>query len=147
VGRHSSVGVATCYGMDGPGIESRWGARFSTPVQTGPGLPQLLYNGCQSLSLGKAAGAWRWPHTPSSTEVKQSVQLYRCSPPGPSWSVIGWPLHFTYIIMVLLKCIIEERGRASWLLAAFRHAIQDCVGKPRSHCIQCLIVCLKFNAE
>ena len=24
------------YGLDGPGIESRWGARFSAPVQTGP---------------------------------------------------------------------------------------------------------------
>ena len=33
----SSVGIATGYGLDGPGIESRWGARFSAPVQTGPG--------------------------------------------------------------------------------------------------------------
>ena len=32
----SSVGIATAYGLDGLGIESRWGARFSTPVQTGP---------------------------------------------------------------------------------------------------------------
>jgi hypothetical protein len=24
------------YGLDGPGIESRWRARFSAPVQTGP---------------------------------------------------------------------------------------------------------------
>ena len=31
------VGIATGYGLDGPGIESRWGARFSAPVQTGPG--------------------------------------------------------------------------------------------------------------
>ena len=30
-GRDSSVGIATSYGMDGPG------ARFSVPVQTGPG--------------------------------------------------------------------------------------------------------------
>ena len=33
----SSVGIATRYELDGPGIESRCGARFSTPVQTGPG--------------------------------------------------------------------------------------------------------------
>ena len=32
----SSVGIATDYGLDGPGIESRWGRDF-TPVQTGPG--------------------------------------------------------------------------------------------------------------
>ena len=33
----SAVGIATGYGLDGPGIESRWVARFSAPVQTGPG--------------------------------------------------------------------------------------------------------------
>ena len=33
----SSVGIATRYGLGGPGIESRWGARFSAPVQTGSG--------------------------------------------------------------------------------------------------------------
>ena len=37
-GPGSSVGVATGYVLDGPGIESRWGgARLSAPVQTGPG--------------------------------------------------------------------------------------------------------------
>ena len=44
-GRDSSVGIATRYGLDGQGIESRWGARFSatvqptqSPVQWVPGL-------------------------------------------------------------------------------------------------------------
>jgi hypothetical protein len=32
VGRDSSVGIATGYGLDGPGIESRWKVRFSAPV-------------------------------------------------------------------------------------------------------------------
>jgi hypothetical protein len=32
-GPGSSVGIATGYGLDGPGIETR----FSPPVQTGPG--------------------------------------------------------------------------------------------------------------
>jgi hypothetical protein len=31
------VGIATGYVLDGPGIESRWEARFFAPVQTGPG--------------------------------------------------------------------------------------------------------------
>jgi len=30
------VGIAADYGLDGPGIESRWGRDFP-PVQTGPG--------------------------------------------------------------------------------------------------------------
>ena len=29
--------IATRYGLDGPGIQSCWGTRFSSPVQTGPG--------------------------------------------------------------------------------------------------------------
>jgi len=35
-GSGSLVGIATDYGLDGPGIESRWGRDFP-PVQTGPG--------------------------------------------------------------------------------------------------------------
>jgi len=36
-GPGSVVDIATGYGLAGLGIESRWGARFSAPVQTGPG--------------------------------------------------------------------------------------------------------------
>jgi len=35
-GPGSVVGIATAYGLGGPGIESRWGSRFSAPVQTDP---------------------------------------------------------------------------------------------------------------
>ena len=35
-GPGSVVGIATGYGLDCPGIETRWVARFSAPVQTGP---------------------------------------------------------------------------------------------------------------
>ena len=43
VGRDSSVGIAPGYGLNGPGIESRWGARFSVLVQTGPGAHSASY--------------------------------------------------------------------------------------------------------
>jgi hypothetical protein len=43
VGRESSVGIATRYGLGGPGIESQWGARFSAPVQTGRGAHPASY--------------------------------------------------------------------------------------------------------
>ena len=35
-GPGSVVGIATAYWLEGPGIESRLGARFSALVQTGP---------------------------------------------------------------------------------------------------------------
>jgi len=59
VGRDSSVGIATRYRLDGPGFESRLGARFSAPVQTG-----LLYNWYRIFPGGKEAEVWRWPPTP-----------------------------------------------------------------------------------
>ena len=50
-GCDSSVSMATHYGLDGPGIESRWGARFSAPIQTVPGAHPTSYTmGTGSLS-------------------------------------------------------------------------------------------------
>ena len=45
------------------------------------GPPVLLYNGYRVSPLGKAAGDWRSPPTPSGAEVKERVQL--TSPPPP----------------------------------------------------------------
>jgi hypothetical protein len=45
VGRDSSVGIATGYGLDGPGIESRWGEIFRNRPDRAWGPPSLLYNG------------------------------------------------------------------------------------------------------
>ena len=60
VGRDSSVGIATRYGLDGPRIESWCGARFSAPFRTGPGAhPSPLYNGYRVIPGGKAAEVWR----------------------------------------------------------------------------------------
>ena len=57
--RHSvSVGIATRYGLDGPGIESRWwGEIFRTRPARPWGPPILLYNGYRVFPGSKAAGA------------------------------------------------------------------------------------------
>ena len=56
-GRDNSVGTATRYGLDGPGIEFRWGARFSAPVQTGPEAHSASYTmGTESLPGVKRPG-------------------------------------------------------------------------------------------
>ena len=57
--RERSVGIATRYGLEGPGVESRWGRDF--PHQFRPALEptQPLYNGYRVFPGGKAAGTWR----------------------------------------------------------------------------------------
>jgi hypothetical protein len=58
MGRDSSVGIATRYGLDDPGIESRWrGEIFSTRSDRPWGPPSLLYYGYRAFPGGKAAGA------------------------------------------------------------------------------------------
>ena len=55
-GRNCSVSTATRYGLDGPGIESRWRARFSKFVQTGPGAHPASY----TMGTGSFPGV-KWP--------------------------------------------------------------------------------------
>ena len=91
-GRDSSVGIATRYGLDGPGIESRCEgeARFSAPVQTGPGTHPASYTmGTGSLPGVKRPGRGIDHSPPFSDEVEGRVELYVCSPSGPSWPVVG----------------------------------------------------------
>jgi hypothetical protein len=88
VGRDSVDGIATRYELDGPVIESRWGATFSAPVQTGPGAYQASCTiGTGSFPEVKLPG--RGVDHPSSAEVKERVELYLYSPSGPSWPVLG----------------------------------------------------------
>jgi hypothetical protein len=60
-GRHSSVGTATCYGLDGQGIES-------APIQTGSGAHPAFH----SMDTTPGRGV---DHLPSSrTQVKERVE-------------------------------------------------------------------------
>ena len=92
-GRDRSVGIATRYGLDGPGIESQWEARYSTPVQTGPGAHPASHTTGTGSYLGVKRSGRGVDHPPPSTaEVKEKVEVYLYSPYGPSWSVLGRPL-------------------------------------------------------
>ena len=53
VGQGSSLRIATRYGLDGSGIECRWGRDFQPPVQTGPGAHPVSYTSVtESLPRG-----------------------------------------------------------------------------------------------
>ena len=51
-GRDSSVGIATRYGQDGPGIESRWGRDFPLPSRPALGPTQPPVQWVPGLSRG-----------------------------------------------------------------------------------------------
>jgi hypothetical protein len=55
-GQGSVVGIATAYGLDGPGIESWWGEIFCTRPDRPWGPPSLLYNWYRIFHGGK--GGW-----------------------------------------------------------------------------------------
>ena len=94
-GRVSLVGIATRYGPDGPGIESRWGRDFPHPSRPALGpTPPSCAVGTGSFPGIKRPGRGVDRPPPSSAEVKERVELYVCHPSGPWWPVLGWTLHF-----------------------------------------------------
>ena len=66
------VGTATRYGLDGPGIESRWGAKFSTPIHTSPGVHAAPYKiGTRSFPGVKRLGRDVDHHKPLAPRSKK----------------------------------------------------------------------------
>ena len=88
MGCDSSVVIATPYGLDGPGIGSPWwgwGANYSATVQTGLEDHPASYTIVTESFPGVKWRKRGVDHTsPSSTEVKESVELYIYSPSGSS---------------------------------------------------------------
>ena len=88
------------------------GEIFRTRPDRSWGPPSLLFNGYRVFHGGKAAGAWRWPLTPSSAEVERRVELYVYSPFGP---VLGRVLR----LPLPLPLLIYHKARKekwSWYL-------------------------------
>ena len=64
-GPGSVVGIATGYGLDSPGIESRWGQNFLHLPRPALGPTQPPVQWVPGLSWGwRAARMWHWPLTP-----------------------------------------------------------------------------------
>ena len=92
------------YGLDGPGIEYRWGRDFQHPSSPSLEPTQSPQQWVPRLFPGgNATGAWRRPSTPYSAKVKERVELYLYSISGPSWSFLWWtvplPLPFLYLYL------------------------------------------------
>ena len=90
MGQDSSLGIATRYGMDGPGIENRWGRDFPQPSRPALGPTQPLTQWVPGVFPGvKRPGCGVDHPPPSNAEVKERIEIYLYFPSGPSWSVLG----------------------------------------------------------
>ena len=70
--------MAIRYGLDGPGIGSRWGEIFRTRPDVPWDPPSLLYIEYRVSFPGVKRLGW-FDHPPkSSAEVKERVELYLC---------------------------------------------------------------------
>jgi hypothetical protein len=80
-GSGRSIGIATGYGLDGPGIESRWGRDFTHLSR--PALGPTQYN-VYRVFPGSKERLERDadPSPPSSAAGQERVELYVYSPYG-----------------------------------------------------------------
>jgi hypothetical protein len=98
----SLLNVYTTEGAGRSGDRIPVEAKFSAPVQTGPGAHPASYTmGTGSFPGEKRPGRGVDHPPPSSTEVKERVELYLYSPSGPSWPVLGRPLPLPYLYLYL----------------------------------------------
>ena len=84
MGRDRSVGIATRYGLDGPGFEGPGGGEiFRTRPDRPWGPPRLLYCGYRVIPGGRAirAGVNRPP--PPSAGFKKEARAITLHPPPP----------------------------------------------------------------
>jgi len=80
-GPGSSVGIATGHGLDGPGIESRWGREFPQLSRPSLGPTNLLYNGYRVFPAGKERPRRDTDPLPPSSALVMKEQSYTSTPP------------------------------------------------------------------
>ena len=109
-GRDSSVGIATRYWLDGPGIESRWGRDFPHPYRPVLEPTQPPVQLVPDLSRGvKRPGRGVHHPPPSKAEVEERVELYICSPSGLTWPVLGRTSHIRELFLSVFRRVTKLR--------------------------------------
>jgi hypothetical protein len=89
--RDSVINIATRYGLEGPGIESRWAETFRTYPDRLRDPPTLLYKGYRVFPGGKAGRGVKLTTHSSSAEVKKELSYNSTQPMGPPGSVTEFP--------------------------------------------------------
>jgi hypothetical protein len=90
----SITGRAIRYGLNAPGIETRWERDFPHPSKPSLEPTQLLYIGYRIFFRGIMRPGRDIDHPPTfSAEIKERVNIYLSSPSRPLWSVLRWVLN------------------------------------------------------
>ena len=77
MGRDSSVGTVTVYGLESTEIEPRRRRDFCNRPDPPWGPPSDLHNGCRVSFPGvKRPWLWHWAPTPTSADVKERVEHF-----------------------------------------------------------------------
>ena len=86
------------------------------------GSPSLLYDRLRVIPGDTAGGAWRWPPTPSSAEIKERVGLYFYPHPPCLHALFCGELYFSLPLLLnsklYLVCILYSSAYRAYLLLA-----------------------------
>ena len=132
VGQDSSVAIATGYGLDGPGIESRWGEIFRTCPDRPWSPPSHMYDGYRVFPQGKERPGRDADSSPPSSAVgHERAELYFYSPYGPyglyraSVSIQGYTLplplpcltlkYSTFSPQIMVTCLAEISEQGAYI--------------------------------
>ena len=105
-GPGSSVGIATDYRLDDPGIESRWGQDFS-PVQTGPGAhPASCTMGTGAFPRVKCG--WDVLLTTHFLLAPRSWKSRAIPLPTPLWATTGRVMGLLYLYLCTSVSVVRN---------------------------------------
>jgi len=134
------------------------GARFSTPIQTGPRAHPAS---CTMATRVNRPGCGIDHPLPCSAKVKGRVELYLYFPSGSLWPVLGWTSPFTYMWNLLIvssnigfcKLLLQVLSCITWCM--FNHfgpVVTVCATYHKSetwhfvtHCIFVFHIILKIS--
>jgi hypothetical protein len=115
--RHSVVGIATSYGLEGPGIESRWGEIFRIYPDRPRGPPSLLYNGYRVFPGGKGGrGVMLTTHPLLVPRLRKNWAI----PPLTLWVLLGLLRGSLYKVFLFGGKLFLLRYEAASMSSSFR---------------------------
>jgi hypothetical protein len=115
-GSGSVVGIATGYGLDGPGIKSRWGQDFPHLSKPALGPTQPMYNRYRVFSGGKERPGRDADPTPPSSTVVMNEQSYTSTSPMGRTGCTEPQCLYKGALYLTLPCTFNNFRRATLLV-------------------------------